>query len=699
MRSAVNHRLFLVGHPHWQRVAVIILILLAVILAYLPGLHGPFILDDDENITLNPGVALKELDATDLHHALVSNDSGPLKRPIAALSFALNHYQAGGFENIFPFKLTNLLIHGINSLLVFLLALRLMRISVPGTTLTGTQRLQIAALAAGLWALHPIQLTNVLYVVQRMNSLSALFTFSGLLVFLHGREHLKARPRYGLWLMSAGVLGGTALGALAKENAMLLPLLALVLEYTLIQGLTQHSTPRRRTLWAFYVVTVAIPVLMALFFLLSHPDVLLGGYLARPFTLIERVLTEARVLWHYLGLLLLPDISRLGLFHDDIAVSTGLVSPLSTLAAVSGLCLVFAAAVAKARHYPVLSFGVLWYLAGHSLESGFLGLEIAFEHRNYVPSLGVFLCLSYGAVRYIARPDSRQKRYAPALIGIILLLVGTVTWIRAGTWSDIRTLSVTEARNHPRSARANDLAARVSLGRNDIPGAVRYTLQGLKAAPRETGFHIDLQILLAHLSFELNTLVEKQYLPQERRGAQLNVQGLPAGIEASTDADGLRLQYPGSTNAVIAQLLREQPVTVHAVVAFEHLTRCLTSGQPSCRPLQAPALNWLILATENPRTGKAYRGILAANAARLYALQNEFQNALKFMELAASLLPDHLPYRLARIDYMLRLGQPDQAAETMERVRLDWPRNDIQWSINKPLIDGIMDRLHARGQH
>lgn len=695
----MSHRLVSACRRHWQRLSVIILILLAVTLVYLPGLRGPFTLDDDENITLNPGVALKELDATGLHHALVSNDSGPLKRPLAALSFALNHYLAGGFENTFPFKLTNLLIHGINSLLVFLLALRLMRMSVPGQALTGTQRLQIAALAAGLWALHPIQLTNVLYVVQRMNSLSALFTFSGLLVFLHGREHFKTRPQYGLWLMSAGVLGGTALGALAKENAMLLPLLALVLEYTLIQGLTQHSAPRRRTLWAFHVVTVAIPALMALFFLLSHPDVLLGGYLARPFTLIERVLTEARVLWHYLGLLLLPDISRLGLFHDDIAVSTGLVSPPSTLPAVLGLCLVFAAAVAKARRYPVVSFGVLWYLAGHSLESGILGLEIAFEHRNYVPGLGVFLSLSYGAVRYMARPDSRQKRYAPTLIGIILLLTGTVTWIRAGTWSDIRTLSVTEARNHPRSARANDLAARVSLGRNDIPGAVRYTLQGLKAAPRETGFHIDLQILLAHLSFELNTLVEKQYRPQERRGARLSVQGLPAGIETSTDADGLRLQYPGSTNTVIAQLLREQPVTVHAVVAFEHLTRCLTSGQPSCRHLQVPALDWLILATENPRTGKTYRAILAANTARLYALQNEFQRALEFMELAASLSPRHLPYRLAQIDYMLRLGQAGKAVEAMDQVKRGWPRNDIQWSTNKSLIDGIIDRLHARGRH
>jgi hypothetical protein len=626
---------------------------------------------------------------------LASNGNELFKRPLATFSFALNHYQANGFEDTFPFKLTNLLIHGINSLLVFFLAFRLMRSSVPGATLTDIERLQVATLTAGLWALHPIQLTSVLYVVQRMNSLSALFVFLGLLMFLHGRACLEARPRRGLWLMSLGILGGMLFGTLAKENAVLLPLLALVIEYTVIQGLVRPS-PLRRRLWTFYIVMVAIPLLIALLLLLIHPDSLLSGYLTRPFTLIERVLTEARVLWHYLGLLLFPNSSSLGLFHDDIAVSTGLFTPRSTLPALAGLCIVLGAAVAKARHYPVLALGVLWYLAGHSLESSFLGLEIAFEHRNYVPSLGVFLCLSYGAVRLVARSDSRQKRYLLTLIGIALLLIGTVTWVRATTWSDIHTLAITEARHHPSSARANDLAARVSLEKNDITGAVRYTIQGLRAAPWEAGFHMDLRILLAQLSFQVNDLMEKRFSSQERQTAHIKIQELPEEIVATTNAERMQLQYSGSTDTIIAQLLLEQPITAHTVVTFENLTHCLTSGQPSCQPLQPLALSWLGIAIENPRTGKTYRGILAADTARLHAHQNDIRRALEYMNRAAALLPRHFPYRLAQADYLLKLGQAGKTTEIMDQLRQTWPQNDTQWTINKPLIDDIINRLSAR---
>ncbi|MDH3514054.1 MAG: hypothetical protein OEM83_04195 [Gammaproteobacteria bacterium] len=684
------------GAQRWQLLFSILGILATVSLAYLPGLHGPFVLDDTENITLNPGIALNELDAPSLYHALVSNDSGPLKRPLAALSFAINHYLAGGFDNTFPFKLTNLLIHGINGILVFFLTLRLMNLSLPGATLTGTQRHLVSALAAGLWALHPIQLTNVLYVVQRMNSLSALFVFSGLLVFLHGRVRLKAHPRHGLWLMALGVLGGTALGILAKENAVLLPLLALVIEFTVIRDLTRPG-PLRRKLRIFYSVTVAIPLLIGLLLLLFHPDSLLGGYLARPFTPLERMLTEARVLWHYLGLLLWPIGGNLGLFHDDISVSTGLFTPLSTFPAVAALCLLLAAAVAKARQYPMLAFGILWYLAGHILESSLLGLEIAFEHRNYVPSMGIFLSLSYGAVMLVNRLDSRHQRYLLILFGLVPLLAGAVTWVRATTWGDIHTLSVTEARHHPRSPRANDLAARVTLERGDISAAVHYTLQGLKASPRETGFHVDLQILLTHLAFDINGLVEKRFSPRVRGGAVINVQGLPAEIETLTGPDGISLRYPESSNEIISRLLHEQPVTAHTVVSFENLTHCLTSKQPSCQSLLSPALDWLGLGLKNPRTGKIYRGILAANAARLHALREDYRRALEFMDLASAQSPRHLSYRLAQIDYLLRLGLAGKAADTMEQLKQEWPQNDIQWTINRSLTEGIMGRLRTRG--
>src|SRR5437667_12702681 len=90
------------------KAALVAAVILAVVLVYLPGLHGPFVLDDGENITLNPAVALTTLDVHALADAALSNESGLFKRPIAALSFALSHYFAGGFDSTFGFKATNL---------------------------------------------------------------------------------------------------------------------------------------------------------------------------------------------------------------------------------------------------------------------------------------------------------------------------------------------------------------------------------------------------------------------------------------------------------------------------------------------------------------------------------------------------------------------------------------------------------------
>ena len=76
--------------------AVFLCMFLLVILVYYPGLHGPYVLDDEENITLNEAVAIKEISLESISNVLLSNQSGLFKRPLASLSFALNHYFADG---------------------------------------------------------------------------------------------------------------------------------------------------------------------------------------------------------------------------------------------------------------------------------------------------------------------------------------------------------------------------------------------------------------------------------------------------------------------------------------------------------------------------------------------------------------------------------------------------------------------------
>ena len=138
-----------------------------------------------------------------------SGDSGPSGRPVAQLSFALNHYFSG--LDPFAFKLTNLAIHLANGVLIFILALRLLaslRVS------TEQRRALIAAgLLATAWLLHPIQLLPVLHVVQRMTSLSAFFLLMALLCHMRGRD--VGAPR-SVGLAASGV--GCFLAALVSQQ-------------------------------------------------------------------------------------------------------------------------------------------------------------------------------------------------------------------------------------------------------------------------------------------------------------------------------------------------------------------------------------------------------------------------------------------------------------------------------------------------
>ena len=376
-----------------------LLILLAVLGVgvfgvYAPGLQGPFVFDDYPNIVANQLIAVDTLDGEELRDAAFSlgNRSYP-HRGLARVSFALNYYFAGGRFDVFAFKLTNVVIHVLNGLLVYWLSVMLLRrfagVTRGPSAAAGWSAMQsyLPLLVAALWLLHPIQLTSVLYVVQRMTSMSAFFVLAGLLLFVVGRSRLESGRPSGLGWMFAGLAGGVGLGYLCKQNAVLLPFYAFLVELFFFrhQALPQAS---RRRLYGFYALTVGLPVLSGLAGLIFAWDVIAQGYVYREFTLGARLLTESRVLFFYLGLLLMPQIRAFSLYHDDIVVSTGWFEPWTTLPSVVLWAALLGLALWGVRRRALWSFAVLWYLVGHSLESSLVSLELAFEHRNYLPSVG-----------------------------------------------------------------------------------------------------------------------------------------------------------------------------------------------------------------------------------------------------------------------------------------------------------------------
>jgi protein O-mannosyl-transferase len=448
--------------PISQRLYIALLASLLACVTYLvyqPGLHGPFVFDDLTNILLVKTTYLRELSFSRLYQTAMAVHSGPLHRPIAILSFALNYYFTG--VDVYYFKLTNLTIHLITGMLIYGLSYRLLRRPTQDNPNDDYSALKLHLLGlsvAAIWLLHPLNLTSVLYVVQRMTSLASLFTVLGVLVYVIGRDQVLRGQRRGFATMVASLLVFGPLAALSKEIGILLPVYILLVE-VFIYRMAAPEGLQKSFRWTFYTI-VAAPLVLGLCIALVKSGSLLAvdAYSTRNFTLTERLLTESRVLWFYLKLIVAPTLGELGTYHDDIALSSGLLVPITTLFSVIGITVLLVLAFISRRRAPLLGFGIAWFLTGHSLESTIVPLEIAHEHRNYLPQFGILFSAIY-YVSHASKTHLRTQYIRYLAIACLTLLMGVITHARAKEWKDEWTLFNTEARNHPDSARSQTALA------------------------------------------------------------------------------------------------------------------------------------------------------------------------------------------------------------------------------------------------
>src|SRR5690606_37588290 len=137
-------------------------------IVYFPGLNGPFLFDDPPNILI-PFQAWLD-GKTGWQELVLGNRSGMLGRPISMLTFLANASTTG--LSVVPFKATNVAIHILSGVLIYILLERLLACD-PNLKVKARA---IALLVTAIWLLHPMQVSTVLYVVQRMAQLSAFFT-------------------------------------------------------------------------------------------------------------------------------------------------------------------------------------------------------------------------------------------------------------------------------------------------------------------------------------------------------------------------------------------------------------------------------------------------------------------------------------------------------------------------------------------
>lgn len=627
MFSRVDATTAAVSRPATQRLAtpVLLLLLATTALAYWPGLHGFFTFDDAANLIDNNAWQAHELSWRAAWQAMWSGNAGPLRRPIAMLSFWVNLMTTG--MDPFWFKLTNLVIHGGNGLLVYALLRQLAPGCGPG------QDNRLALLTAGLFLLHPLQLTSVLYVVQRMTSLSATFVLAGLLGYARLRSRWASTPGWGIALRSLAVLAvATMLAALAKENGVLAVPLALVLDMTLLMG----SADRR--LWLVYGPLLVLPGLWLLNYLLHHGQEVMQGYAWRGVPMVAHWLSEARVLWLYIGLIFWPSQGAMGLYHDDFSPSSGLLHPPSTLIAAAGWMLVVAAGWLLRRKMPWCSCAVLWFMAGHSMEA-LLNLELMHEHRNYIPILGPIMAAA--ALLSPAESNGRLRLgtglAALALLGGLLL----ATAERAAVWGQGIVWGLAEAAHHPRSARAHLQAA----------------MSTMLAARRLHRDHQDQAAAMLYANAHEH-LLQARSLDNQAVVADFGLL-LLAGLQHQTT--------PPEQLGALRQRLATGPVHISLSAVLMRLVEWQQQGLT--RLPHAAVIGLFEAALANPRTPAQVRGMANALLGKYYAVMlHDGQKALHYTIAATRADPGAYQHQLSLASMALQLGDTEMTRQALRRA-------------------------------
>lgn len=427
--------------PNLSRFAPFAALLGLLVVAYWPGLSGGFLFDDYPNIVHQEKVHATELSLATMKEA-ADGYGGWAGRPIVTISFAINH----AFSGLDPwsYKLVGLVVHLFNALLVFLLTKCLL--SIAGIR---EAPVTMAAFAVALiWAVHPLQVSTVLYVVQRMETMSLTFVLGALLCYLRGRLLQIAGERAWPWLLACVPL--VLLGLLCKETAALFPAYTLTLELTVLGFVAKQAKSTRA--WKI-TYAIGLAAAAAIFFLVvlpkySSPEV----YALRDYTLAERLLTQLRVLPMYLGWIVLPQPGNYVFYYDNFPPSQGLLQPLTTLLGGAFILALMVFAVAVRRRMPLMSLGIMWFFAAHLITSNVVPLELVFEHRNYFAILGVLLV---GADMLGRMPTGEIPRIRQFTVGVLAVGALLLTLIRSAGWGNPTQLALELAQKNPTSSRAS----------------------------------------------------------------------------------------------------------------------------------------------------------------------------------------------------------------------------------------------------
>ncbi len=442
-----------------------ILLLITCIIAW-PAMSGPLIFDDFPNLR-----SLLSADIESYQSIIFGNNSGVLGRSVSMASFALNHWFSGELIT-FELKVTNLLIHLVNGILLYLISLIMFK------KYYAKNYGELALFVTALWLLNPVNLSTSFYIIQRMTLLSCLFILVGCFFYLKARETSKNATKYALFTL---VFCSWIAASFSKENGLLLPLFLLIIELCCFETLLV----RVKSLSIIKVISAIVSITLLGLYILNELQWL--NYSSREFSLAERIYTQPIAIFDYLRMSFLPTAVISGVYFDDFVIrnnfwnaGTLTGSILIILLIVSVYCILF---IEQLNKYKLVALGVLLFLAGHIMESSILPLEMYFLHRSYLPSVGISLVIVI--VLFAIFEVKKLILLKIIVLTTYIMVLSYFSWQMAEVWSSSVSMTVNAYTQQPKSVRANLSMTQLLADNGRYKDSLKVNKQIIQLRPKQ----------------------------------------------------------------------------------------------------------------------------------------------------------------------------------------------------------------------
>ncbi len=443
-----------VASPPPNRALLLQLLLLVTItiIAYSPALNGGFIWDDDRYLTNNPLLTAPH----GLQRIWFSLDSPSQYFPLTYTSFKIERALWG--LRPFGYHLTNLFVHIANALLLWrLLAL----LNIPG-----------AWLAAGIFALHPVQVESVAWITERKNLLMGFFFFLTLIAWVAFIDE-RTRQR---WRFYSLALVFCALALFSKATACTLPAALL-----LILWLQKRAINRERLIQIAPFVLMGLLMGLLVTWWERHHQGTQGAEFA--IGLRERLLIASHAVWFYAGKLIWP--SNLTFSYPRWHIDPGDPFAYGWLAGLVGISAVILFARRIVGRGPEVA--VAFFIATLSPLLGFLMLytfrySFVADHYQYIASIGL-IALFAATLSILARKCRTAWQLEVTSAALLFAVLGGLTWQQTKIYRNVETLWSDTLAKNPRSWLAHNNLGTELLKKGQVDDAMLHFQQSLVIKP------------------------------------------------------------------------------------------------------------------------------------------------------------------------------------------------------------------------